>query len=76
MKYEPVYFSKYNISTACTDAKTAVADWLLFVDDNAVLAEDAIPQLEKYVAQADEKTVLFELRQTPVDTARHTDSLC
>ena len=73
MIYEPIYFLKYNMSSACAEAKTSFADWLLFVDDDAVLADDAISQLEKYVAKADENTVLFELRQIPVDTGRHTD---
>lgn len=73
MNYEIIYFSKKYIYTAMVAAKTSFADWLLFVRENAVLAEDAISQMEKYVAQADEKTALFELRQTPADTARHTD---
>ena len=69
MKYKMINFKKYNISAA---AVASDADWLLFVEKGAQLAEDAVLRLEKAVA-ADETAVAFELRQSPADSAHHTD---
>ena len=73
MNYDVIYFSKHNISTALTAAKTAVADWLLFVQEGATVADASVTYLESYVSAADKNIAAFELRQTPVDTGRHTD---
>ena len=73
MKYEVIYFSKYNMSGAKQQVEKTDADWLLFVQEGGSLADDALGQLEKYMAAAGEKTVAFELRTFPVDTGRHTD---
>ena len=47
MIYEPIYFLKYDMLSANAEAKTAFADWLLFADDDAMLAMDAIAQIKK-----------------------------
>lgn len=73
MKYEVISFSKYNMAGARQSAKSAETDWLLFVQNGGSLAEDALTHLENYASAADRGTVAFELRQTPVDTGRHTD---
>ena len=73
MNYDVIYFSKHNISTALTAAKTAVADWLLFIQEGATVADASVTYLESYVSAADKNIAAFELRQTPVDTGRHTD---
>ena len=70
MKYDIVSYKKYNISAA---AVASGADWLLFVEQDAVLAQGAIPQLEKAVDAAADNVAAFELRQAPADTGRHTD---
>ncbi len=69
MKYDIVNYKKYNISAV---AVASDADWLLFAEQDAVLAPDAITQLKKAIA-ADEAAVAFELRQVPVDSGHHTD---
>ena len=73
MNYDLINFSKYNISTALTAAKTAVADWLLFIQEGATVADASVTCLESYVSAADKNIAAFELRQTPADTGRHTD---
>lgn len=73
MNYDVIYFSKHNISTALTAAKTAVADWLLFIQEGATVADASVTYLESYVSASDKNIAAFELRQTPVDTGRHTD---
>ena len=73
MNYDVIYFSKHNISTALTAAKTAVADWLLFIQEGATVADASVTYLESYVSASDKNVATFELRQTPVDTGRHTD---
>ena len=73
MNYDVIYFSKHNISTASATAKTAVADWLLFIQEGATVADASVTYLESYVSAADKNIAAFELRQTPVDTGRHTD---
>lgn len=73
MIYEPIYFLKYNMLSANEEAKTAFADWLLFADDDAVVAMDAIAQIKKAVDSAADNVVAFELRQSPVDSAHHID---
>ena len=73
MNYDLINFSKYNISTASATAKTAVADWLLFIQEGATVADASVTYLESYVSAADKNIAAFELRQTPADTGRHTD---
>lgn len=73
MNYDVIYFSKHNISTASATAKTAVADWLLFIQEGATVADASVTYLESYVNAADKNIAAFELRQTPADTGRHTD---
>ena len=73
MNYDVIYFSKHNISTALTATKTAVADWLLFIQEGATVADASVTYLESYVSAADKNIAAFELRQTPADTGRHTD---
>jgi len=73
MKYEVIYFSKYNMSAAKQAAGKVGADWLLFVQQGGALTDDSPARLEKYVAMAGEETVAFELHTEPVATGRHTD---
>ena len=73
MKYDVINYSKYNMSSADQLSKQSKADWLLFVQEGCVLAEDADKHLEKYVQLAAENIAAFELRTVPVDTLRHTD---
>lgn len=73
MEYDKIYFSKYNIGPSIQVANKREADWLLFVENGATLAEDAVEQLEKAVQVARDNVAAFELRQSPVDSGHHTD---
>ena len=62
MNYDVIYFSKHNISTALTAAKTAVADWLLFIQEGATVADASVTYLESYVSAADKNIAAFDKR--------------
>lgn len=73
MEYKIIYYEKYNI-TALKKSVTDIDErWLLFVENGATLAEDAVEQLEKAVQVARDNVAAFELRQSPVDSGHHTD---
>jgi len=73
MKYEIISYSKYSIAAIKQAAEQSSADWLLFMEQGAVLAEDAILWLGKAVDSAADNVAAFELRQSPVDSAHHID---
>ena len=54
MKYDVIYFSKHNMSTARSAAEKSNADQLLFVHEGSTVADGAVSNLEKYVS-ADER---------------------
>lgn len=69
MNYGVMYYSKYNKMSAIDAAKSSKADYLLFLEENSVLHENAFDCLNKCIRSSDEKTVLFKLHQISIDNS-------